>query len=40
MAVTLVEKHGVLVAESAEATDTLTADAVNSTLDRLRPERG
>jgi len=39
-AVTLVEKQGLLVAEPAEEAGDLTADAVRSTLDRLRAERG
>lgn len=40
IAVELVERLGVLVAEPLEEAPVLTVDAVNATLDRLRAERG
>ena len=40
MAVELVEKQGVLVAEPVEAATSLTLDAVNDTAELLRSERG
>lgn len=40
IAVELVERQGVLVAEPLEETPVLTVDAVNAALDRLRSERG
>lgn len=40
MAVELVEKEGVLVAEPVEATTSLTVNDVNDVVERLRSERG
>lgn len=40
VAVRLVEKHGILVAEPSEDAGMLSAETVTSSLERLRNERG